>query len=141
MVILFSLFQITKDGRVGFKDGLNYKAVDFSGPNVSPFVDHPFIAPYYYEGQSLDTLQGYTGHVYYHQMNLSSSGNQAPVYPSVVDLGKYLRSQVVGSEHFYANWALQVTWVNVTSIDEISKGSCSGTVLSPCPVRNFSTLL
>ena len=133
-----SIFQISKDGLVGFNNGIQYKAVDFSGPNVALFIDRPFIAPYHYDGQGLDSLQFYTGHVYYHQFN-TTSDMQSRTYPSLTYLGQYLRSQVIGSDSFVPTWGLQVTWTNVTSAQIIRQGPCQGTTDSPCRVRTKET--
>ena len=134
MCILRFPFQISKDGLVGFNNGIGYEDVDFSGSNVAPFIDRPFIAPYHYDAHGLNSLQGYTGHVYYHQFN-KTLGNRASVYPSLNYLGQYLRSQIVGSDLFFPTWGLQVTWTNVTSAQATRTGSCTGTTGNPCPVR------
>ena len=137
MICIF-FFQITKDGLLGFSRSTGYKPVDYSAPNLSPFLRDPFIAPYYYEGEGLEILQNYTGSVSYQQYNLTSSNRRNSAKLSVTWLGQYVRSQIVGSDHFYPDWALQVTWTDVTSVQEIAQGSCDGTRSNPCAVRNLS---
>ena len=111
--------------------------MDYSARNLSPFVKDPFIAPYHYDGESIQLIQNYTGRITYQQYNLTSSNNRNPEKLSVSRLGQYVRSQVVGGDQFHPDWALEVTWSDVTSVQEIAQGSCKGTRSNPCAVRKY----
>ena len=119
-------FQITKDGLVSFGKAEQFRRQNWSSPDVSPFINVPFIAPYYFQAKNLDILRDYTGSVRFRELNAHQIAQ--------MNLSRYIRSEVVGSGNFNADWALQITWSNVTSVDQIETGPCEGTFSNPCPV-------
>ncbi|XP_052792972.1 sushi domain-containing protein 2-like [Mya arenaria] len=136
----FSSAIITKNGLVAFTEDVrqvNYATQDWSDSNVSPYIDIPFIAPYYHNGQSVQTLPDYTGHIRYQEFQYGTQ-NQ-----TLRALGRYCISQVVGTSEFVPTWGMIVTWVNVTSTVIINgnKPKCEGTFLQPCPMNTFQLVL
>ncbi|WAR00181.1 SUSD2-like protein, partial [Mya arenaria] len=129
----FSSVVITKNGLVAFTKDVqkgNYLNQDWSDSNVSPYIDIPFIAPYYHNGQSVQIFADYTGHIRYQEFHYGTQ-NQ-----TLRALGHYCNSQVVGTSEFVPTWGMIVTWVNVTSTDIINgnKPKCEGTFSQPCPI-------
>lgn len=132
----FSQFIISKDGLIVFttdKSAVVYHTQDWSLPDVAPFIDLPFIAPYYHRGQPLDSLKKYAGHVYFKIFQNDDK--------FLLNLGQYVREQVVGSTHFIPTWGIAITWEKVTSERIVEDGPCKGTVDSPCPTNTFQLVL
>ncbi|XP_060564063.1 sushi domain-containing protein 2-like isoform X2 [Ruditapes philippinarum] len=143
----YKQFFISKDGLVLFttdKSAVTYHAQDWSAKNGSPFIDLPFITPYYHNGQALDSLQGYTGHVFYRIFDSKSTSDNMRDKQNnqeLLNLGRYIREQVVGTTNFDPSWAIVITWENVTSTRIIEDGQCAGTVRNPCPTNTFQLVL
>ncbi|XP_053399387.1 sushi domain-containing protein 2-like isoform X2 [Mercenaria mercenaria] len=134
-------FFISKDGLIVFtkeKAAVTYHSQDWSASNIAPFIDLPFIAPYYHNGQALDILQDYTGHVFYRIFDNTNDNTRSI---DLLDLGGYIREQVVGSTHFDPTWGIVITWENVTATHIIQDNSCLGTTKSPCPTNTFQLVL
>ncbi|XP_045204399.2 sushi domain-containing protein 2-like [Mercenaria mercenaria] len=134
-------FVISKDGLVVFtkdKSAFTYHAQDWTAANVAPSTDMPFIAPYYHNGQALDSLSGYTGHVFY---RIIDSGKSNTRDKDLLFFGEYIREQVVGSANFSPTWGIVITWESVTSTPIIEAGRCRGTTVDPCPSNTFQLVI
>ncbi|XP_052245038.1 sushi domain-containing protein 2-like isoform X2 [Dreissena polymorpha] len=129
----FSSFVISTNGLVAFTTDTSkaeFNNVDWSKDDVSPFLDVPFIAPYYHDGERIGVHREYKGSVEYEQL-----GPTNPYNRTLRDLGKYCSSQVVGASYFAPTWGLVITWRNVTSRNVLT---CTA---SSCASNTFQLVL
>ncbi|KAL4230851.1 hypothetical protein ACF0H5_011225 [Mactra antiquata] len=140
----YSTFFISVDGHIIFtteKSAVRYHPQDWSVKDVAQFIDLPFIAPYYYRAQPLDSRTDYTGSVLYQTIDDRDPRDQVQIN-TLRYLGRYIQNNVVGSHGFNPTWAIQVTWSNVTSEIDVSTNTCdpSGAGV-PCPTNTFQLVL